>query len=343
MEEFNRREAKISENLLKEEINEDLEYVKVSGSLGKGIKLRQIFKGHSNRIHRISWSPDGRFLASSSDDKTVRIWSDTTGECISVIGEQEEIKHCAWSPDSQNLVYGGNKQIRLWNVKDNNSIDLFQNDYLRLDSVEFSPNGKMLVLAYGTNTIQLLETSGWKDIGKRAFEQRSKPRINIQWHDDGDHLLVNPSVGLIHLLSAQTLLPVKEVVVPGEHDAMYGFSFLYTAFEDKIAIAEEKKPIRIFDLASGHLEREFNEATSYISGLVFSPDGTLLVSWSHDNSVNFWEVESGRKLARIHEYSCRVIEPVYPCFHPVKPSLVTFCDKRQSMRVWDIDYKELFG
>ena len=40
-----------------------------------GMKLRAICRGHTGSIGRISWSPCGDFIASPSDDKTIRIWS----------------------------------------------------------------------------------------------------------------------------------------------------------------------------------------------------------------------------------------------------------------------------
>jgi len=273
----------------------------------------------------------------------IRIWENGTGECIFTLEEQGELTHSEWSPNGQNLVYGWDKQIKLWNIENHETIELLKGDFLRLDSLTYSPDGKMLALAYGTDTIQILETSTWQEVSKNVFNQRSNPRINIQWSDDSSHIFVNPHIGLIQLLNAQMLQPVKEVVVPGQHDEMYGFSFLYTAFENKVAVAEEKKPIKIFDLEGGQLERDFSESTSFVSGLSFSPDGRILISWCQNNSFYLWNVETGQKLAQIHEYSLRVAEPVYPSFHPFKPVLVTFCDKRRSMRIWEIDYEELLS
>jgi len=343
MEEFNERETEIRTKLLREEITEDLEYVKVGGSPAKGVSLRQILKGHTGRIHEVSWSPDGRFLASPSDDKTVRIWDDETGACIYTFEEKDEVKHCSWSPNGQELVYGGKKQIRLWNAKTAKSVDLLHGDFLRLDSLQFSPDGKRLALAYRYNTIQILDTSTWKEVGKKLLDSRSDHRINLEWSDDGSQIVANPVSGFIHVLDSQTLKLRKTIAIPGERDEMFSFSFMYTKYRNKVAVAEDKKPIMIFDLLSGQMERKLSEFTSYTSGLSFSPDGTIFVSWSQDNSVYFWRTDTGQKLARIHEYSLRVVEPVYPKFHPTKPSLVTFCDKRRSMRVWDIDYKELLG
>jgi WD40 repeat protein len=343
MEEFNRRENEFHSRLLKEEITEDLEEVRIGVMPARGVQLRQVLRGHTDRIHGISWSPDGRYLASPSGDKTVRIWEEATGECISTLEENEDVKHCAWSPNGQDLVYGSDKQIKLWNGKDAASSELLAGDFRRLDSLVYSPDGKRLALAYGFNTIQILDTSTWREVGRKVFDPRVNHRINLQWFEDGRQIAANPIAGWIQIRDVQTLELMSKIEIPGERNDIYSFSFLYAKHGNKVAVAEEKKPIKIFDLLSGQMEKQMNDSTSYTSGLAFSPDGTILVSWSHDDSVNIWRTDTGEKLARIHEYSLRVIEPVFPIFHPAKPSLVTFCEKRTSMRIWDLDYNKLLA
>lgn len=59
--------------------------VSVGESPIPGLTLRRILRGHTGTINRIAWSPDGRFLASPSKDKTIRIWDVTSGKCTAVL------------------------------------------------------------------------------------------------------------------------------------------------------------------------------------------------------------------------------------------------------------------
>jgi WD40 repeat protein len=46
-------------------------------------RIVSVFKGHVLRVHDISWSPDGRFIASAGSDMAVFIWQLPSSYCIS--------------------------------------------------------------------------------------------------------------------------------------------------------------------------------------------------------------------------------------------------------------------
>ena len=54
----------------------------VRKNLPAGVKLVRTLRGHTKTIGRIAWSLDGRKLVSPSEDGTIRLWDDETGECL---------------------------------------------------------------------------------------------------------------------------------------------------------------------------------------------------------------------------------------------------------------------
>jgi len=81
------------------------------------ITLRHVLEGHSEDIKQIAWSPDGRILASGSEDKTIRLWDMQTGQTLQTLtGHSDVVTSIEWSRDGSTLAPGSwDDRILVWN------------------------------------------------------------------------------------------------------------------------------------------------------------------------------------------------------------------------------------
>ncbi|GHO55996.1 serine/threonine-protein kinase [Ktedonobacter robiniae] len=74
------------------------------------------YEGHSAPVMAITWSPDGRNIASATSfDDTVHVWNVATGKQILAYPGQP-MDTVAWSPDGQRIACGVNAMVQIWNA-----------------------------------------------------------------------------------------------------------------------------------------------------------------------------------------------------------------------------------
>ncbi|GIL56284.1 hypothetical protein Vafri_11626 [Volvox africanus] len=142
-------------------------------------------QGHSDIVNSLAWTPDGKTLASGSDDRTIRLWDATTGECTSTLeGPLDRVFAVAWSPDGRTLASGSRDMgVRLWNAKSGGCTSVFKGHLDTVYSVAWSPNGTVLASGSGDKTIRLWNATSGQCIA--TLEGHQDTVWSVAWSPDG--------------------------------------------------------------------------------------------------------------------------------------------------------------
>ena len=120
-------------------------------------------EGHTETVISLSFSPDGRTLASGSHDNTIRLWDVATGAARGkpLAGHTDSVSSVAFSPDGKTLASGSDdKTIRLWDVSTGVSKGRPLAGHTNwVTSVSFSPDSRTLASGSSDNTIRLWDVS----------------------------------------------------------------------------------------------------------------------------------------------------------------------------------------
>ena len=284
-------------------------------------------EGHTKDINSLSFSWDGKLLASGSDDGTIRIWDVVTGQALQVLeGHGDEVNSVAFSPDGKTLAScSDDETIRIWEIRSKQAKWILKGHDSYVESVAFSPDGKTLVSGSLDKTVRLWDMETGEEI--RTCSGHTAGVRSVAFCPDGKRVVSGSYDDTIRIWDITSSSDSELVWEEIDHLR----EVKYSPDGKWLASSSDGLGIQFYDLASGDRRVIPNEQTDTVYSLAFSPGGEMLASGSRDGNVRIWDVGSLQKLAEIAAHSDWV-ESV--AFSPDGQRLVTGAENGE-VRVWD--------
>ena len=212
---------------------------------------------HTARLWRIDTDANGKYLLTSSDDKTAKLWNAETGEYIRTfripidIGNEGKLYACAISPDGDTVVLGGwtgwdwfsKTSIYIFNTKTGEMTGRTGDFGNVIFDMEFSKNGKYLAIGlafdYG---VKIITTSNWKELYTLAGYEDN---VNNLSFDNKGRLVTASYDKKIRLYDEKfKLLKILDSGLAGNKP----FSIAFSPDGSKIAVGyDDSNTLQVFD------------------------------------------------------------------------------------------------
>jgi len=268
------------------------------------------FKGHTDQVNSLAFTPDGKTLASASNDGTAKLWDVTKGqEQVTLYGHHGRNYCVAFSPDGRLLAScSDDATVRLWDVATRRHRATLAGHSKRVRSAAFSPDGKTLATAGWDSTVRLWDVTTGRE---RALSLSHPGWVNcVTFSPDGTLLASCGSDATVKLWDAAT--GRERATLRGHTSQVEAVAF--SPDGKWLASGSDDLTARLWDVASGTEKaalRLSSKPIPYVSlrpglSVAFSPDGRTLASGSWDNTVKIWDVPSGRKRPALRGHTAPV-------------------------------------
>jgi RNA polymerase sigma factor (sigma-70 family) len=278
--------------------------------------------GHTHLVQRISWSPDGRRLASAGGNNfsPIYLWSVADSRLLYTLpreasGDSPGWRFTAFTPDGKYLILGGDRTVRVlgaasarevrqWPTRDAASKD--KADWL-LAQCHLSHDGKTLTaltVEWNTGRQAVWLTTWDMATGKRRLNRPmdDKPLRGAVFSPDGQSIIFDDGI----LYDVATGKVRFKLAADGEIGDRRGggiafapdgtsiaSSIWHAVPKDKRFVRLEVKGIQLWRTDTGRpLMRLPVQA---FCRFTFSPDGRFLVT-ANDESIDLWEIASAKQV-----------------------------------------------
>jgi WD40 repeat protein len=281
---------------------------------------------HPSEVFSVSYSPDGKTLASGSVDNTVKLWDVVTGKELKTLnGHQNWVWSVSFSPDGKTLASGSaDNTVKLWDVGTEKELKTLKGHQGTVRSVSFSPDGKTLASASDDSMVKLWDVVTGKEL--KTLKGHQGEVRSVSYSPDGKTLASASADKTVKLWDVGTGKELK--TLKGHQDKVYGVS--YSPDGKILASASVDKTVKLWDVVTGKELKTLNGHQDAVWSVSYSPDGKTLVSASQDKTVKLWDVVTGKELKTLKGHQ-RLVLSVR--FSPDGQTLASASDDK-TVRIW---------
>jgi len=255
--------------------------------------LHRVWQAHTDIVPFLSFSPDGRRLASGSYDGMVKVWDVERGALLWSGSHTSNISGLAYSPDGNIVASGGrDATVRLWDAQTGTLLETLPHPQAVFSiACTWSPDGRLLACSGSDGQIRL-----WK---REKTGPATCIAILVGHTNRGTGQAFSPDGSLLASANWDQTIKLWEVASGDILQTLVGHTdrvetVAWSPDGRTLASAAFDQTIWLWDVERNSYRTALRGHTDVVFSLAFMPNSRRLLSGSTDGTLRVWDTESGQ-------------------------------------------------
>ncbi|EFO80916.1 WD-40 repeat protein [Oscillochloris trichoides DG-6] len=297
--------------------------------LDRATPLLATLPPHPDQVLSLAFSPDGSLLACGGADRSVRIWRMLDRSLVQTLsGHGGAVETLAFSPDGNLLAAGSRgRSLRLWRVASWRLLHSLDGHNGAVETLAWSPDGQLVASGASDQTLRVWQVKNAALV--RSLNAHSGAIMGVSFCPQGERLAS---------VADDDRLLVWRVADGAEVGSLRPLSGRVTglAFSpdgEGLAVSGADGAVSLYPLyqASGP-QRQYHDHRGPVGSIVFSGDGTRLLSAASDRSVRDYQIATGQ---------CRILLQTHGPNHGAQLApggqWLASSDGEATVQIWQLD------
>jgi len=250
---------------------------------------------HTRRVSSLAWNPQKAILASSSYDRSIRIWDLETGEQIKALeGHEGIVSEVVWNPAGTLLASSSwDNTIRIWSGTTGELLRTLISQGDNGICVAWSPDGSRLLSGSQYGISQIWDTTTWD-----LLHMIEEAFLCVAWNPDSTTFATGSFTGSVQIWDAET---AEQLRVLGDHEDRVS-QVAWSPDGTLLASVGDDHTIKVWDFTSEdpisirEPWADVGDETMWIEAIAWSPDSATLAGAGHTDGIRLWNPQTGKRI-----------------------------------------------
>ncbi len=259
----------------------------------------EILSVQTTWVTSLAFAPDGRTLASTHWDRTVRLW-EVGSLCLlhTLPGQTNQTNRVVWSSDGRTLASSSyDKAIWLWDAEQGRCRAVLHGHTGDVYQLAFTPDSCRLLSSSADSTLRVWDVQSGQCM--HVIQGYAVSLYDLDWSPDGRYLVSGGSDALVTIWDVSAETPPREL--RGHAWVVHGVG--WSPDGRCVASCGLDTTIRLWNPTSLSCVQRFEDSFAMLVGIAWSPDGSLLASGALLQGIQVWDPieHSLRWIGQLHQ------------------------------------------